>query len=241
MCSSCQSRAPGGVPAASGPADGNMRPAIRVFIVDDHHVVRRGIRAYLDVLDDMEIVAEAADGPEALDRLAAMAAHQELPDVVLVDLVMPKLDGIETTERIVARYPGTRVVVLTSFGQLERVHAALAAGATGYLLKDADPAEVAAAIRAAVRGEVLLDAAVARRLTEEMLSPQTGLASLTEREREILGLVAKGWSNRQIANDLVISERTARTHVSNVLRKLGLSSRTQAALVALREGLRPPR
>lgn len=242
MCGSGQVREPTSARAVPGPAEGGRgSPAIRVFIVDDHRVVRRGIRAYLDVLDDVEVVAEAADGPEALAGLAAMAAHRELPDVVLLDLVMPKLDGVATTEQITSRHPEVRVVVLTSFGQLERVHAALAVGATGYLLKDADPAEVATAIRAAVRGEVYLDAAVARRLTDEMVSPQTGLASLTEREREILGLVAKGWSNRQIADELVISERTARTHVSNVLRKLGLSSRTQAALVALREGLRPPR
>lgn len=213
---------------------------VRVMIVDDHAVVRRGLRAYLEVLDDMAVVAEAADGQDALDLLATMAAHRELPDVVLLDLVMPRLDGTATAARVTERYPGVRVVVLTSFGEMERVHTALASGAAGYLLKSAGPDEVAAAIRAAARDEVFLDPAVARRLTREMVSPPTGLGALTGRERDVLILVANGRSNREIADELVISERTARTHVSNVLRKLQLSSRTQAALVAVREGLVPP-
>ena len=210
---------------------------IRVMIVDDHAVVRRGIRAYLEVLDDMQVVAEAADGQDALDKLETMAAHRELPDVVLLDLLMPRLDGAAAIARITTRHPGVRAVVLTSFGEMERVHAALASGASGYLLKSVGPAEVAAAIHAAARNEVFLDPAVARRLTQEMVSPPTGLSALTERERAVLALVATGWSNKAIADQLVISERTARTHVSNVLRKLQLSSRTQAALVAVREGL----
>jgi DNA-binding NarL/FixJ family response regulator len=213
---------------------------VRVMVVDDHAVVRSGIRAYLEMLDDVRVVAEAADGQDALDLLKTMAGHQDLPDVVLLDLVMPRVDGVLATSRITGQYPGVRVVVLTSFGGMERVHTALANGAAGYLLKNAGPTEMAAAIRAAARDEVFLDPAVARRLTQEMVSPPTGLGALTERERDVLILVGNGRSNREIADQLVISERTARTHVSNVLRKLQLSSRTQAALVAVREGLVPP-
>jgi DNA-binding NarL/FixJ family response regulator len=220
-------------------SDAKTRP-VRVLIVDDHAVVRRGIRAYLEVLDDMEVVAEAADGQDALDVLQTLAAYQELPNVVLLDLVMPRLDGSVAASKITSTYPSVRVVVLTSFGEMERVHAALANGASGYLLKNAGPSEVHAAIQAAARDEVFLDPAVARRLTNEMVSPPTGLSALTERERDVLILVANGRSNKEIADELVISERTARTHVSNVLRKLQLSSRTQAALVAVREGLVPP-
>lgn len=213
---------------------------IRVLIVDDHIVVRRGIRAYLEVLDDMRVAAEAGNGQEALDRLAAMAVHGDLPDVVLIDLLMPKMDGAAATARIRRLYPDVRVVVLTSFGEMERVHAALANGASGYLLKDAEPSEVVAAIRAAAVGDVFLDPAVARQLTQEIVSPPTGLSALTSRERDVLILVAQGCSNQEIADELIISERTARTHVSNVLRKLQLTSRTQAALVAVRQGLVPP-
>jgi DNA-binding NarL/FixJ family response regulator len=224
---------------ASGPADGTD-PVIRVLIVDDHAVVRRGIRAYLEVLDDLAVAGEAANGVEALAKLDALAVYGELPDVVLVDLMMPKLDGVATTARIRELHPDVKTVVLTSFGEMERVHAALASGAAGYLLKDAEPSEVVAAIRAAARGELFLDPAVARQLTREMVSPPTGLGALTSRERDVLALVAHGRSNQEIADELVISERTARTHVSNVLRKLQLTSRTQAALVAVRQGLVPP-
>ncbi|WP_432000518.1 MULTISPECIES: response regulator [Streptomyces] len=210
------------------------------MIVDDHAVVRRGIRAYLEVLDDLEVAAEAGNGLEALDLLEAMAAYGELPDVVLIDLLMPKMDGVAASARITQLYPGVKVVVLTSFGEMERVHAALANGASGYLLKDAEPGEVVAAIRAAAVGDVFLDPAVARQLTQEIVSPPTGIGALTGRERDVLILVAQGCSNQEIADELVISERTARTHVSNVLRKLQLTSRTQAALVAVRQGLVPP-
>src|SRR5207247_604839 len=144
------------------------------------------------------------------------------------------------TERMAADYPEVRVVILTSFGEAERVQGALAAGAAGYLLKDAEPGEVAAAIRAAAAGEVHLDSAVAGQLVRRMAAPRIGLTALTPREREILVLVAQGHANRTIAEQLVISERTARTHVSNMLGKLQLSSRTQAALLAIREGLIPP-
>jgi DNA-binding NarL/FixJ family response regulator len=216
------------------------RAPLRVLIVDDHAVVRRGIRAYLEVLGDLEAAGEAADGQEALDRLESMAAHGELPDVALVDLLMPRMDGAAATARITERFPTVKVVVLTSFGEMERVHTALSHGASGYLLKDAEPSEVVAAIRAAARGDVFLDPAVARQLTQEIVSPPQGLGSLTGRERGVLVLVAQGRSNQEIADELVISERTARTHVSNVLRKLQLTSRTQAALVAVRQGLVPP-
>ncbi|MFM9542200.1 response regulator [Streptomyces turgidiscabies] len=211
-----------------------------MLIVDDHAVVRRGIRAYLDVLDDMEVAEEAANGQEALARLERMAVNQQLPDVVLIDLLMPRMDGPTAIGAINKRYPKVRVVVLTSFGEMERVHAALAQGAAGYLLKDAEPGEVVSAIRAAARGEVFLDPAVARGLTQQIVSPPTGLGALTGRERDVLVLVAEGRSNQQVADELVISERTARTHVSNVLRKLRLTSRTQAALFAVHQGLVPP-
>ncbi|MBN9790303.1 MULTISPECIES: response regulator transcription factor [unclassified Pseudonocardia] len=213
---------------------------VKVLVADDHAVVRRGIRAYLESLDDVEVVGEAGDGQEVLDRLGAMAVHRELPDVVLIDLLMPRLDGAATTALVAERFPGVRVVVLTSFGEMERVHTALGNGASGYLLKSAEPGEVIAAIRAAARGDVFLDPSVARQLTKEMISPPSGLGALTHRERDVLVLVARGRSNQEIADQLVISERTARTHVSNVLRKLQLTSRTQAALVAVRQGLVPP-
>jgi DNA-binding NarL/FixJ family response regulator len=212
---------------------------VGVFIVDDHAVVRSGLAAYLAVIDDLDFVGEAADGEQALLRLAEMAAHDALPGVVLMDLVMPNMNGIEATAQIVERFPTCRVVILTSFGEVERVNAALRNGAVGYLLKDAEAAEVATAIRAAVRGEVHLDSEVARRLTQDLRTGPTGPALLTPRERQILALLGEGRSNREIANVLVISERTARTHVSSVLSKLNLSSRTQAALMAIREGLVP--
>jgi DNA-binding NarL/FixJ family response regulator len=212
---------------------------IGVFIVDDHAVVRSGIAAYLEFIDDVTLVGEAADGEQALARLAELDARDRLPGVVLMDLVMPNMNGIEATARVVERFPACRVVVLTSFGEVERINAALRNGAVGYLLKDAEAAEVAAAIRAAVRGEVHLDSEIARRLTQDLRCGPAGPALLTPRERQILALLGEGRSNREIANILVISERTARTHVSSVLSKLNLASRTQAALMAIREGLVP--
>ncbi|MDH6280775.1 response regulator transcription factor [Prescottella agglutinans] len=214
--------------------------SLRVLIVDDHAVVRRGIKAYFEVLDDVEAIGEAVDGNDAIAKLAALAAHGDLPDVVLIDLLMPNRDGVSATAEITRRFPEVKVVILTSFGEIERVHAALESGASGYLLKDAGPSEVAAAIRAAARDEVFIDTAVAKHLTRAMVAPATGISSLTQRERAVLVLVAEGRSNREIAGELSISERTARTHVSNVLGKLNLRSRTQAALVAIREGLLPP-
>jgi len=211
-----------------------------VLIVDDHAVVRRGLTAYLESATGIAVVAEASDGVEALDALARLSAEGRLPRVVLMDLLMPRMDGVAAIGAVVDQYPDVRVVVLTSFGEFERVQTALQAGATGYLLKDADPDEIAAAIRGAAREEVHLDPAVARRLTHQLVSPSTGLAALTARERTILTLVAQGLSNRQVAASLDISERTARTHMSHVLTKLQLTSRTQAALLAIREGLVPP-
>ena len=210
---------------------------IRVFVVDDHALVRRGMHAFFDMLDDIEVIGEAVDGRAALDELAVLAAHHGLPDVILMDLVMPRMDGIAATTTIKRLYPDVEVVALTSFSEADRVHVALEAGAAGYLLKDAEADEVVAAVRAAHRGEVHLDPVVARKLTRSLITPTGTPMGLTPREREILVLVAQGKSNHDIADTLVISERTARTHVSNVLSKLGLASRTQAALWAIREGL----
>ncbi|RHW29104.1 DNA-binding response regulator [Nocardioides immobilis] len=212
---------------------------IRVFLVDDHKVVRSGMRAFLSMLSDIEVIGEAADGQAALDELAVRARSDTLPDVVLMDLLMPRLDGVGATAEVRQRYPDVQVVALTSFSEAERVHAALEAGAAGYLLKDAEADDLAAAIRAAHDGEVHLDPVVARKLTQLLIAPAHTATALTARERDVLVLVARGYSNREIADTLVISERTARTHVSNVLVKLNLASRTQAALWAIREGLAP--
>ena len=212
---------------------------ISVLVVDDHAVVRRGLLAFLDSEPDLEVVGDADGGTQALDLLARLDSEGRRPDVVVMDLQMEPLDGIESTRQIRARYDDVEVVALTSFAEEERVHAALEAGASGYLLKDADADEVAAAVRAAHRGELQLDPAVARRLMSSLrAAPRNDLtAELTSRELEVLRLVGAGKANKEIAAELHISERTARTHVSNILRKLGLSSRTQAALWAVREGL----
>jgi DNA-binding NarL/FixJ family response regulator len=216
------------------------QPPVRVFVVDDHAVVRRGLRGYLEVVDDMEVVGEAANGQEALEGIAALVAAGRPPDVVLMDLLLPGMDGVAATAALRQRHPGIEVVAMTSSTQAAMVHGALQAGAAGYLLKDAEADEVAAAIRAACRGEVHLDAAIAKQLTRSLVTPEPGTVnSLTDREREVLVLVAQGLSNQQIADALVVSERTARTHVSNILGKLGVASRTQAALLAIREGVAP--
>jgi DNA-binding NarL/FixJ family response regulator len=188
----------------------------------------------------MEVIGEAADGQEALEQIAALIAAGRPPDVVLMDLLMPGMDGIAATAAITQRHPELGVVAMTSFTQADLVHGALQAGAAGYLLKDAEADEVAAAIRAACRGEVHLDPAIAKQLTRSLVAPKAQTVNtLTDREREVLVLVAKGLSNQQIADSLVISERTARTHVSSILNKLGVASRTQAALLAIREGIAP--
>ncbi|HKH18048.1 MAG TPA: response regulator transcription factor [Solirubrobacteraceae bacterium] len=213
--------------------------AIRVLVVDDHKVVRRGLRGFLDGEVDLAVVGEADDGHRALEELARLDAADRRPEVVLMDLQMEPVDGVEATRLIKARYDDVEIVALTSFGDRERIHAALDAGASGYLLKDADADDVAAAVRAAHRGQLQLDATVARRLMTSLPGrPAPDPAGrLTDREREILRLVGAGKANKEIAAELVITERTARTHVSNILRKLGLASRTQAALWAVREGL----
>lgn len=212
---------------------------IRVFLVDDHRVVRSGVEAYLELMDDISVVGEAADGRQALERIALLELNGGLPDVVLMDLLMPVMDGISATRQIRARWPSVEVVAMTSFVEEAKVRDALEAGAAGYLLKDADAYQVAGAIRAAVDGQMHLDPAVARLLADSLRGPRRLRDTLTPREREVLTLVAQGSSNRQIARTLVVSERTARTHVSAILSKLGLVSRTQAALWAVREGLEP--
>jgi DNA-binding NarL/FixJ family response regulator len=213
--------------------------SIGVLIVDDHEVVRRGLLAFLDSEPDIEVLGQAGGGGEALELLASMESDGSLPDVVVMDLQMAPIDGIESTRQIRALYNDIEIVALTSFAEEERVHAALQAGATGYLLKDSDADDVAAAVRAAHRGELQLDPVIARRLMASLREERADdpTAELTAREVEVLRLVAAGKPNKQIAGELSISERTARTHVSRILRKLRLSSRTQAALWAVREGL----
>jgi DNA-binding NarL/FixJ family response regulator len=213
---------------------------LRVLIVDDHAVARMGISAYLNVLDDIEAVGEAVDGQDALDQLAELKVFGGMPEVVIMDLLMPRLDGLSALKEIRRLHPEIKVVVLTSYGETERLNTAMQLGAVGYLLKDAGPLEVSTAIRAAARDEVFIDTAMAKKLTQMMSSPARGISSLTERERSVLTLVGKGRSNREIATELFISERTARTHVSNMLGKLNLTSRTQAALLAVNAGLIAP-
>ena len=212
---------------------------ISVLVVDDHEIVRRGLFAFFDGEPDIDVVGEAEAGAQALDLLAAMDSEGRRPDVVLMDLQMAPVDGIESTRQVRAAYDDVEVVALTSFGDEERVHAALEAGASGYVLKDSDADDVAAAVRAAHRGELRIDSSVARRLMSSLHHPRDDQreSELTPRELDVLRLVATGKPNKHIAAELAISERTARTHVSRILRKLHLSSRTQAALWAVREGL----
>jgi DNA-binding NarL/FixJ family response regulator len=211
---------------------------IGVLVVDDHELVRRGLLAFLDSEPDIDVIGEAGGGAQALDLLASMDSEGRRPDVIVMDLQMAPIDGIESTRQVRALYNDVEVVALTSFSEEERVHAALEAGASGYVLKDSDAYDVAAAIRAAHRGELQIDPAVARRLMSSLREAHDArLSELTSRELDVLRLVAAGKSNKHIAAELAISERTARTHVSRILRKLHLSSRTQAALWAVREGL----
>jgi DNA-binding NarL/FixJ family response regulator len=212
---------------------------IRVLVVDDHTVVRSGLTSFFALIDDIEVVGEAGDGSEAL-----AAARRLHPDVVLMDLLMPTMDGVTATGRIKDELPEIEVVAMTSFIEEEKVTAALAAGASGYLLKDAEADEVAQAVRDAYHGDVHLDPAVARLLAERLRQRPAAEAPLTEplteREKEVLRLVAQGLSNKDIAARLFITERTARTYVSNILGKLGLQSRTQAALWAIEHDLAGP-
>jgi NarL family two-component system response regulator LiaR len=209
--------------------------AIRVLLADDHAIVRKGIRALLATERDIEVVGEAEDGAEAITKSGTL--H---PDVVLMDLVMPRVDGLAAIREILAEQPETRILVLTSFAGDDKVFPAIKAGALGYLLKDSGPHDLVQAIRQVYRGQSSLHPAITRKLLQELSSPaqaESLIESLTEREVQVLRLVAQGQSNRDIAGELMISEATVRTHVSNILNKLGLSSRTQAALYALREGL----
>ncbi len=210
---------------------------IRVVIADDHAVVRQGLRSFLGLQDDIEVVGEAADGAEAL-----RAVEDLRPAVVLIDLVMPGIDGLGAIERIREQAPETRILVLTSFAEESKLFAALRAGAAGYLLKDVQPAELAQAIRTVAAGEALLDPAVTARVLRRMSEGERrpDHADLTRRELEVLRLIARGLSNKQIAAELVLSEKTVKTHVSSILGKLRLSDRTQAALYAVREGLVEP-
>ena len=207
---------------------------IRVLLVDDHAVVRRGLRGFFDLIDDLEVVGEAEDGRQAIDRAASLG-----PDVILMDLLMPNVDGLTAIAEIKKARPEIEIVALTSFIEEEKVTAALEAGATGYLLKDAEAEEVAAAVRAAHAGEVRLDPEVARLLTQRLRRrpEQEPVEPLTDREKEVIALLGRGASNKEIATQLFITERTARTHVSNILGKLGLASRTQAALYAVEHKL----
>ena len=210
---------------------------IRVFVVDDHEVVRVGLRAFLNVVPDLQFAGAAADGRSALAQLQPMAERGALPHVVLMDLIMRGMDGIEAIGEIRRTHPSLEVVVVTGFSEIHRIKRALGAGAAGYVLKDADVDEIVLAVRAAHRGQVHLDRAVARTLTDALVAPQQGNVALTGREHEVLVHVAHGLSNRDIARTLSIGERTVQTHLSSVLTKLGLHSRTQAALWAVREGL----
>jgi NarL family two-component system response regulator LiaR len=208
---------------------------IRVLIADDHTVVRGGLIALLEDVEGIKVVAEAGDGVVALLKVRSVK-----PDVILMDLMMPRMTGIEAIEEIKRENPSARILVLTSFSEDEKVFAAIKAGALGYLLKEVSPHDLVQAIRDVYHGESSLHPAIARKLIRELNRPTTLPPSdepLTEREAEVLVLVARGLSNQDIANKLVISERTVRTHVSNILGKLHLANRTQAALYALKEGL----
>ncbi|MGI8412535.1 MAG: response regulator [Solirubrobacteraceae bacterium] len=207
---------------------------IRVLIVDDHAVVREGLRTFLGLQDGLEVVGEAADGVQALDQARRLA-----PDVILMDLMMPRLDGIEAMRELRRTAPRSRVIVLTSFFDEDRLLPAIEAGAAGYLLKNVEPSELARAVRAAHAGEAILDPSVAARLVGSIARPSTTAVRerLTPREHEVLLQITRGQSNKRIALELGISEKTVKTHVGHLLEKLGVSDRTQAALLAVREGL----
>ncbi len=221
-------------------AEGTPAPeGIRILVVDDHPIVRQGLRAFLDTREGMSVVGEAGDGEAAVAEAARLQ-----PDVILMDLLMPGTDGLTAIGRIRAADPAARILVLTSFSSADQVVPAVRAGAAGYLLKDAAPEEVEAAVRAVHRGEARLDPHVTATVMAEVASPAAGagpdeaaLATLTPREREVLALLARGLTNAQLARQLVLSEKTVKTHVSSILAKLRLADRTQAALFAARLGL----
>ncbi len=208
---------------------------VRVLIVDDHAIVRKGLRALFSEVPEVDVVGEAGDGEEALKRVASLS-----PDVVLMDLVMPKVDGVAATAQITAEQTNVRVLALTSFDTDDMVFPAMKAGALGYLLKDSDPQDLIEAIHQVHRGEPSLHPRIARKVLQELSRPKAGPPTpdpLTEREMEVLQLVARGLSNQDIAKQLVVTEVTVRTHVSHILSKLHLANRVQATLYALREGL----
>ncbi|MDF1553159.1 MAG: response regulator transcription factor [Deferrisomatales bacterium] len=208
---------------------------IRVLVVDDHAVVRAGIRALLAEVDDMEVVGEAGNGGDALQLAEAL-----YPDVILMDLVMPEIDGIQAIRQIQQRRPSSKILALTSFSSDDKVFPAIKAGALGYLLKDTDPRDLVAAIRRVHRGESSLHPRIARKVLMELSQAGRRKAApqpLTEREIDVLELIARGLTNQEIADRLCVSETTVRTHVSNILGKLHLTNRVQAALYALREGV----
>jgi NarL family two-component system response regulator LiaR len=212
-----------------------MGEPIKILIADDHFVVRKGLRALFDAKPGFEVVAEAEDGAQAV-----AVARSERPDVILMDLVMPRLNGIEAIQAIKDEDPEARILVLTSFSDDDNVFAAIKSGALGYLLKDSEPEELLQAIDAVFRGEASLHPTIALKLMRELNAPPEQPPTedpLTLRETAVLRLIAQGLSNQEIAEQLVISERTVGTHVSNILGKLHLANRTQAALFALREGL----
>ena len=204
---------------------------IRVVLADDHAVVRQGLRTFLDLQDDIEVVAEASDGREAIEAAAIFD-----PDVVLLDLVMPGLDGLGALKEL--RSGRARIIVLTSFGDDDKLFAALRGGAAGYLLKDVQPADLVRAIRSAYAGESPLSPAIATRVVEEVAQGAVSAHDdLTPRELDVLTLIARGRSNKVIARELGVAEKTVKTHVSHILAKLGVSDRTQAALYAVKQGL----
>jgi NarL family two-component system response regulator LiaR len=208
---------------------------IRVFVADDHAIVRKGIAAVLEIVPDIEVVGEAENGRDAVYRV-----EQLRPDVILMDLVMPEMDGIEAIRRIKDRQPEARILVLTTFAGEDKIFPAVKAGALGYHLKDSHPGELVQAIRQVHRGESSLHPVIARKVLEELSHPSERPPTpdpLTPREVEVLRLVAQGLENPEIAEELVITEATVRTHVSNIMSKLHVASRTQAALYALREGI----
>ena len=213
---------------------------IRLLLADDHAIVRRGLQLYLKTQPDFELVGEAATGQEVLERVAELQ-----PDIVLMDLHMPVVNGIEATRQIKASHPAVKVIVLTSFSDHDHVLPAVKAGARGYLLKDIEPDELAKSIRQVYAGKVELHPDVAGLLLEQIANPEdsapernaTPFDELTAREREVLQLIASGLTNKEIAAALFITEKTVKTHVSHILEKLGLSDRTQAAILAVKHGM----
>jgi len=215
-----------------------MTTNIKVMIVDDHGIVRQGLRTYLDLLEDISIVAEAENGYDALEKV-----QQFKPDIILMDLVMPKMDGIEATQKICGSYPEVKVIALTSFTEDEQVFSVIKAGAVGYLLKDISPPDLAKAIQAVHKGETHLHPDITKKLMKQFVNPKSEAETmpdeLTPREMEVLQLIAQGLSNKELAKKLTISEKTVKTHLSSIFSKLHLSDRTQAAIYALKHNLVP--